>query len=290
MIQTPVLFSYAGYYGKNLPIPVHSHRGVELVYVSKGECVTEFAGGISLPAKTGTVYVTPPELVHVQKNRTEDCETYYSVMEITGGDLDVSLRTVDASGDSLLAQWFRNLYELNRNYAQEEASLLLMAVWSRLAAIERSREVRLKHHPALVRAMDYMEQHYAEAFTVSELAERAGISQSHLNALFRKETGAGAEEYLTSLRMKQARRLLLNQYYSIAEAGELAGYPDANYFSRRFRLYHGVPPGVYRKDPTVYADYTRIVGEQENSRPVSPDFCRQRPDGRCCRQHLSTFP
>ena len=83
-MQTSILFSYAGYYAKNLPIPIHSHRGVELVYVSKGECETVFAGGISLPAKAGTVYVSPPEIAHVQKNLTEDCETYYSVMEISG--------------------------------------------------------------------------------------------------------------------------------------------------------------------------------------------------------------
>ena len=120
-MKLPVLFSYAGHYEKNAPVPLHSHRGAELVYVSRGECVTIFGEGIALRAKSGTVYVTPPELVHVQKNLTEDCETYYSVMEISGGELDVSLRTIDASGDPLLGQWFRNLYELNSSYAPDDA-------------------------------------------------------------------------------------------------------------------------------------------------------------------------
>ena len=258
-MKLPVLFSYAGHYEKNLPVPVHSHRGVELVYVSRGECITDFSGGISLRAKAGTVYVTPPDIVHVQRNLTEDCETYYSVMEITGGEVDASLRTIDVSGDPLLGQWFRNLYELSNSYAPEDASLLLTLIWRRLNAIEASGEVRLRRHPALLRALDYVEEHYAEVFSISELAARAGVSQSHLNALFRQETGAGAEEYLTSLRMRHARSLLLNLYYSIAEVGELTGYPDANYFSRRFRLYHGVPPGVYRKNPEKYADRIRVL-------------------------------
>ena len=258
-MQTSSLFSYAGYYAKNLPIPIHSHRGVELVYVSKGECETVFAGGISLPAKAGTVYVSPPEIAHVQKNLTEDCETYYSVMEISGNEWNTSLRTIDASGDRLLAQWFRNLYELNSSYAQDEASLLLTVIWNRLSSIEKSKRLRQNFHPALIRAMDYLEEHYAEILAISELAEKAGISQSHLNALFRQETGGGAGEYLTALRMRQARRLLLNLYYSIAEVGMLTGYPDANYFSRRFRLYHGVPPEVYRKAPDRYADTLRII-------------------------------
>lgn len=258
-MQSTISFSYAGFYEKNLPVPVHSHRGVELVYVSRGECITEFAGGISLPGKRGTVYVTPPDLTHVQKNLTKDCETYYSVMEISGGELDTSLRTIDASGDSFLAQWFRNLYDLNSAYALEEASFLLSVIWSRLNSIEKSKRGYLNLHPALVRAMNYLQEHYSEVLTISELAAKAGVSQSHLNALFRKETNGGAEEYLTAVRMKQARRLLLNQYYSIAEVGELTGYPDANYFSRRFRLYHGVPPGIYRKNPDIYADCLRTI-------------------------------
>lgn len=258
-VKLPVLFSYAGHYEKNVPVPVHSHRGVELVYVSRGECVTVFGDDIALAAKPGTIYVTPPNLVHVQKNLTEDCETYYSVMEISGGELDVSLRVVDASGDPLLGQWFRNLYDLNNSYAPEDASLLLTLIWRRLNAIEATGEVRLRRHPALLRALDYMEEHYAEVFSISDLAARAGVSQSHLNALFRHETGAGPEEYLTSLRMRHARSLLLNLYYSIAEVGELTGYPDANYFSRRFRLYHGVTPGVYRKNPEKYADCARVL-------------------------------
>ena len=261
-MKLPVLFSYAGHYEKNLPVPVHSHRGAELVYVSRGECVTIFGDGVALAAKPGTIYVTPPNLVHVQRNLTEDCETYYAVMEISGGELDVSLRTIDASGDPLLGQWFRNLYELNSSYAPDDASLLLTLIWRRLNAIEASGEVRLRRHPALLRAMDYLEEHYSEVFTISELSAKAGVSQSHLNALFRKETGAGAEEYLTALRMRHARRLLLNLYYTIAEVGELTGYPDANYFSRRFRLYHGVSPGVYRRSPELHADSARIAGER----------------------------
>ena len=79
-----IVFSYAGHYAHDLPIPVHSHRGTELVYVSNGACVTEFSNGVSLEGKRGTVYVTPPELVHVQKDLSPDCETLYCVMEFVG--------------------------------------------------------------------------------------------------------------------------------------------------------------------------------------------------------------
>ena len=65
--------------------------------------------------------------------------------------------------------------------------------------------------------------------------------------------------YLTSLWMRHACYLLLNLQFSIGAVGEIKGYSDANYFSRRSHLYHGGPPGVYRKNPEAYADRARIL-------------------------------
>ena len=258
MFSCPISFSYSGHYAGNRPVPLHSHRGVELVFVSKGECITEFAGKIQLKAKEGTIYVTPAHLMHMQRNLTADCETYYSVMEISGSELDTSLRTVDASEDPFLLPWFHHLYDLNDMDAREEASWLLGAIWSRISTLENHRRFRQRLQPALARALDYMDNHYAEPLRISEIARKTGISQSHLNALFRKESGTGPDEHLTAIRMKHARRLLLNRYLSIAEAGTMAGYPDANYFSRRFRLYHGISPRIYRETPAAYRDQERI--------------------------------
>ena len=111
---------------------------------------------------------------------------------MVGGELDVSLRTMDASGDPLISHGFRNLFELNRSHTLEEASLLLTLIWKRLNGIETFRRVRMRHHPALVRAMDNLEEHYSELFSVSDLVRRAGVSQSHLNELFRHAAGGGA--------------------------------------------------------------------------------------------------
>ena len=49
--------------------------------------------------------------------------------------------------------------------------------------------------------LDYMVNHCAEPLRISEIAWKNGISQSHLNAMFRRETGTGTEEHLTAIRM-----------------------------------------------------------------------------------------
>ena len=101
MSENSLLFSYAGHYCGSTPVPRHSHRGTELVLVIAGSCVTEFDGGVSLAARPGTVYITPPELAHTQNN-TPDCETLYAVMELSGPGFDNRLRSIETGDDPVL--------------------------------------------------------------------------------------------------------------------------------------------------------------------------------------------
>lgn len=267
MSENSLLFSYAGHYRGSAPVPRHSHRGTELVLVIAGSCVTEFDGGVSLAARPGTVYITPPELAHTQNN-TPDCETLYAVMELSGPGFDNRLRSVETGDDPVLRQWFAQLQLLNRDYLLDQASALLLAVWARLRHFEARSDRARTLHPGLQTAVDYIERHYMDDFSISELAARSGVSQSHLNALFRRAFGTGAQSYLTAARMRCARRLLLNPYYNIADVAQHAGFREANYFTRLFRRFHGVTPGEYRRNPSASADRARME-PQLNAAAVS---------------------
>ncbi len=246
-----ITFFYAGHYWDNHPIPMHSHWETELVYIARGECATGFANGVSLRSTPGMVLVTPPELKHQQTNRTPDCETYYAVMNVAGKRFDTSLRTIDTAGDRLIGDWFRHLYELGAGQGPEQANALLAAIWLRLEQCEKGQHRLLNCHPGLRIVLELLENRYREPLRIADLAERGGLSRSHLNALFRQQFGMGVNAYLSSLRMAHARRLLLNPYYNIAEIGGLCGFPDPNYFTRNFHRFHGVTPREYRRNPSI---------------------------------------
>ena len=199
MSENSLLFSYAGHYCGSTPVPRHSHRGTELVLVIAGSCVTEFDGGVSLAARPGTVYITPPELAHTQNN-TPDCETLYAVMELSGPGFDNRLRSIETGDDPVLRQWFAQLQLLNRDYLLDQASALLLAVWARLRHFEARSDRARTLHPGLQTAVDYIERHYMDDFSISELAARSGVSQSHLNALFRRAFGTGAQRIRAAVR------------------------------------------------------------------------------------------
>lgn len=93
----------------------------------------------------------------------------------------------------------------------------------------------------------YLQENLSDRISVAELAAIAGYSPSHFSALFRRDTGLGALEYQTRLRMSRARELLDTTSRTVAEVAAEVGYADPMYFSRQFRRIHDVSPVQYRR-------------------------------------------
>lgn len=99
----------------------------------------------------------------------------------------------------------------------------------------------------LERALRYLEERVDGNVHVGELAAMVGVSPSHLAALFRDATGGGVIAHHLALKMARARHLLDTTDLPVAEVGRRVGIDDPFYFSRRFRLTHGVAPTAYRE-------------------------------------------
>lgn len=218
----------------------HTHNGTELVWVDSGQCAVEFDGNGVITAGPGQLYITPARLGHSQRN-TPDCVTLYAVMLVDASECDDSLRLLDTGNDPMLRSWFLQLPELYESSSLQTASRLLAVVWSRIGELERHNRI-LETHPALARAVTYLTGHYAKSFNISELAAYSGVSPSHLNLLFRRQFEMGPQRYLNERRLSRARQLLGNSYWSIAEVAAKSGFPNPNYFSRKFHeFYHQTP-------------------------------------------------
>ena len=96
------------------------------------------------------------------------------------------------------------------------------------------------------RAADYIFQHFAEDLSLDTIAEHCGISSTYLSRIFAQEQGKGIQEYLTDLRMKRAKELLIETNEKIYEIAAKSGYPDAVYFNKVFKKNTGMTPKEYR--------------------------------------------
>jgi AraC-like DNA-binding protein len=99
----------------------------------------------------------------------------------------------------------------------------------------------------VARALRYIHAHLDERFDVTTLARAAGMSASGLHRDFKATTTVSPVQYVKSLRLDQARRLMLDEGLQAAEAALRVGYESPSQFSREFKRTFGLPPHAYRR-------------------------------------------
>ncbi|HLV09522.1 MAG TPA: AraC family transcriptional regulator, partial [Halanaerobiales bacterium] len=97
------------------------------------------------------------------------------------------------------------------------------------------------------RAKKYIHAHFTEDISLSEVAEQINISSGYLSSLFKDVEEKGLNEYLTELRIAEAKRMLRNSSNKIYRISELIGYNNPYYFSRVFKKITGLTPSEFRE-------------------------------------------
>lgn len=92
-----------------------------------------------------------------------------------------------------------------------------------------------------------IQERFTENITLTDLAEKYGISTSHLSGLLKNELKLPFSEYITARRMQRAKELLKDENLSIAQVAEQTGYNDYFYFTKVFKKTTGITPSKYRK-------------------------------------------
>lgn len=104
---------------------------------------------------------------------------------------------------------------------------------------------------AVEQVVSVMRDRYHERLYVPELAAETFFSPFHFTRIFRRDTGVTPCQYLTAVRLFEAKRLLLNTSLSVADVACRVGYPGVGTFTTRFTRLVGVSPGHYRRLPAA---------------------------------------
>lgn len=101
-------------------------------------------------------------------------------------------------------------------------------------------------HPAVLDAMRMMEADPARQWTLTDLAHELHLAPGYLVRLFKSATGLPPMAYLSRHRVELAADRLLRTDHPISRIGESVGWPDQNYFARRFKSHYGLSASTYR--------------------------------------------
>ena len=95
-------------------------------------------------------------------------------------------------------------------------------------------------------AAAYLEVHYTEDISLSELANEFFVAPGYLAKKFKEKLDITVMQYLENCRMKSAERLLVSTDMNVTEIARSIGYNDANYFTRVFKKKYGMSPRDFR--------------------------------------------
>lgn len=96
-------------------------------------------------------------------------------------------------------------------------------------------------------AKEYIQKNYMNPIGLEEISAMVGFNLSYFSVLFKKETGKNFLEYLSEVRISNAKELLRETNLSITEICTRVGYLDQKHFTATFKKYAGIKPGEFRK-------------------------------------------
>jgi AraC family transcriptional regulator len=133
-----------------------------------------------------------------------------------------------------------------RLYAESLGTALAVHVLRRYAPPQRSQILRGLSRRQLRHVTDYIQEHLGSDLSLAELAAIAGVSSSHLKALFKESTGLPVHQYIIRRRVDFAVELLSRgkRRSKLSDVALQAGFADQSHMARCMRRVIGMTPST----------------------------------------------
>ena len=137
---------------------------------------------------------------------------------------------------------------LNQIFPEKtEVDTLILPLCQMLELAYQKNERPKKELTLAQKAILYIKQNRNQDITSQDICKHLFCSRSVLSAQFNKETQKTIREYITELRIADAKQLLKDTNLSITEISYLVGFGNSNYFSQIFKKQVSLSPIQYRK-------------------------------------------
>lgn len=100
--------------------------------------------------------------------------------------------------------------------------------------------------------LHYIGHNLSVKLSVKELAEQINMSPVHFYTFFKRHMGQTPVDFVNSLRMQEAAKLLLTYQLSIRQVALEIGMENVSYFNKMFKKYYKITPTEYMKHQNNY--------------------------------------
>lgn len=206
-----------------------------------------------------TAFLLPPNYPHEYYANEDIWDIHWIVFDgandrsaipQTLGNLDLSkpvvLKLHDTNRLDLLFLSMHEAIIADNLYGIMKASGILYSFLLEFNKLAKEKSFGNYYNPSLLKAVDYINQHYMEDISLEMLCDISKITKQHMCLLFRTSLNSKPIEYLTKKRLQEAKIQLLTTNLPIEKIAEKTGFHSSSYFCKLFKRYEKSTPGKYR--------------------------------------------
>lgn len=251
----PIIFHYNILDEHSLSCP-NWHSNIEILHFTSG-CGQVIIGNEAISVQAGGTAVINTNSLHsiTSDNRLE----YYCLiidsdfLKYNGISCDKTEFKSYIESEQLSRLFSSVISEIKNNNSFHEAGvktelLRLMLYISREWSISNDTMSPSGINESIRLAIGYIRSHIYERISLEDVASEVGLSKYHFSREFKKATGMTMITYINIMRCIQAKKLLLNNEYTIHEIALKCGFENDSYFSKTFRRYIGFLPSELVKE------------------------------------------
>lgn len=231
----------------------HKHSFFEVHFVFKGFATYNIAG-LDRCFGEGDAVLIPPELPHQQKSVSEDLVkvNFSFIAQNTAFDALLREKGYYFAIDKQMMEDFERIFAEVERRGAYYAYMIGNCIFSILCSILRSKglsdgtEYAEKESVSCKLAMRYVQDNKNLFLNCSAVAAYCGCNEKYLSRCFKQEYGITLLEYIHSVKITEAKRLLVETDALLCEIAEMLGFSNEYYFNSFFKHRCGLTPGGFR--------------------------------------------
>jgi LacI family transcriptional regulator len=113
--------------------------------------------------------------------------------------------------------------------------------------VRRSTDVSISEDAIVTEVLRYIRDHCAEPITVSDVLDKAGVSQTTLEVRMKRAIGKTPHAAIQGARIDRSKRMLVESNATIGQVAEACGFVRQERFNVVFKRETGMTPGAFRR-------------------------------------------